>query len=89
MRLHIRACGLAVGIVWGMYVFLATIWLLWFRDGATISALSHLYPGYASTYPGAVAGLAWGLLDGFIVGAALASLYNILHKWFSKTASVR
>ena len=80
MRLRVRALGLAMGIAGGLYIFLATLWLIWFREGANISALTNLYPGYATTYLGAIVGLLWGVFDGFIVGAVIAWLYNLFHK---------
>lgn len=88
MQLRVRALGLAGAIVWGLYVFLATLWCAWFREGATIPLFAHLYPGYAPTFAGAVVGFAWGCVDGFFCGALVAWLYNrLLKALYSKEAS--
>ncbi len=50
MKLRAKALRAVVGMVWGLYVFLATFWLLWFRDGAGMATFTHLYSGYATTY---------------------------------------
>lgn len=85
MTLRVRALALAGGIVWGAYVFLATLWVMWFRDGAIIPMFMILYPGYGATLLGAIIGLAWGLFDGAFCGALLAWLYNRFHGVFYKT----
>ncbi|MGB5872527.1 MAG: bacteriophage holin [Bacteroidota bacterium] len=82
MRLRIRAFGMAVGIVSGLVVFIATIFSIWFGQGFTIGALSVAYPGYNVTYLGAFIGFVWGFVDGLIAGALVAWLYNRFHKAF-------
>ena len=88
MRLRIRAFGMAVGIVSGLAVLIATLLSIWFGQGLTIGTLSVAYPGYAVTYLGALIGFVWGFVDGFIAGALIAWLYNRFHKAFysSETA---
>jgi hypothetical protein len=85
MRLRVRALGVAGGIVWGGYIFFATLWLIWFREGAILPMFVNLYPGYASTYVGACIGFLWGFVDGFFCGALMAWLYNRFQKSFYKT----
>jgi hypothetical protein len=86
MKLRVRALGMAAGIVWGLEVFLATIWLIWFGGtGASIQLLKSFYLGYDVTYVGAFLGLIWGFVDGFIAGALVAWLYNLFHKAFYKS----
>jgi hypothetical protein len=82
MKLRIRALALAGGIVWGLYVFLTTLWLLWFHDGASVTLLVNLYPGYATTYLGSFIGLLWGFVDGAFCGALTAWLYNRFQRVF-------
>jgi hypothetical protein len=79
MKLNVKALALTAGILWGATVFLATLWLL-IRgyDGTLISRLDHFYFGYSFSYPGAFVGLVWGFVDGTIVGAVFAWLYNKL-----------
>lgn len=77
MKLNVKALALAVGIVWGLAIFLLTYWLLIFGyEGKTLAKLSNVYFGYSVTWYGAFVGLAWGFVDGLIGGALLAWLYN-------------
>ena len=80
MQLRIRALGLAVGIVFGLCVFLATVSAIWFGQGLTLSRLAIICPGYTVSYPGAFLGLVWGIVVGFVDGAIVALLYNRLLK---------
>ena len=85
MKLRVRALGMALGIAWGLCVLLSTLWLIWLGNGAEIVALKYLYPGYTTTYLGALVGFIWGFVDGFIGGALVAWLYNWFHKVFYKS----
>jgi hypothetical protein len=76
MKLRIQAFGLATGIVMGLFVFLLTLVSLWFGRGETIDALVVPFPGFSRSIGGAIVGLIWGFVDGFIGGALLAWLYN-------------
>ena len=79
MALRRRALGLALGLVWGFTVMFSTLWLLFKgSSGEIISQLKYFYLGYTFSYEGAVIGFMWGFLDGFIVGVAIAWLYNYL-----------
>ena len=90
MMLRVRALGMAVGIVWGLSVLVATLWMLWFaQPSPTWPTLKSLYPGYDVTYMGAFVGLIWGFVDGFIAGALIAWLYNKFHKALYKTEAAR
>ena len=88
MKLRVRALGMAVGIVWGLGVFLMTLWMIWFGKDQ-IALFKNIYPGYASTYLGAFAGFIWGFVDGLISGALVAWLYNQFHKTFYKSEANR
>ncbi|MBN2170615.1 MAG: bacteriophage holin [Candidatus Krumholzibacteriota bacterium] len=79
MRLNVRAFALACGLLWGVGLFLATWWIILF-DGASSGSLflGRLYRGYTVTPIGSLIGLVWALVDGFIGGALLAWLYNLL-----------
>jgi hypothetical protein len=45
MKLRVRAMALAGGTVWGLYLFLGTFWLMWFREGTTMPIFVNIYPG--------------------------------------------
>nr|NQU93299.1 bacteriophage holin [Bacteroidota bacterium] len=77
MKLNVLAIALAVGITWGVAIFLLTFWFLIFdHQGSILGKLSLVYLGYSITWYGAFIGLAWGFADGFIGGTFFAWLYN-------------
>jgi hypothetical protein len=71
--------GLAGGILWGGYMFLATIISLYTGYGETLlNIMGELYWGYAISWLGAFVGLAYGFVDGFISFYIIGWLYNKL-----------
>lgn len=81
MKLSIKAFALTCGILWGLAILLITWWMLLMgAQGGLISDLSSFYPGYSYSWGGAVVGLIWGFVEGFIVGAIFAWLYNKMAK---------
>jgi hypothetical protein len=80
-RIDRSALGLAVGILWGVGIFTATIVLL-FRGGEVVgpnlALLGQFFFGYTVTLSGAFIGLVYGLIAGFIVGWLIAFLRNLL-----------
>jgi hypothetical protein len=81
MKLSVKALALTSGILWGVFVCLATLWLLVMGyEGRLISQLDHFYLGYTFSVAGAFVGLAWGFVDGAVCGAIFAWLYNKLAK---------
>lgn len=81
MKLNILALALAVGIVWGIYLFLvglaaaAGLNLPWFNAGI-VEKLSVVYFGYSATVGGALLGLLYGFICGFVGTLPIAWLYN-------------
>ena len=82
MTLRKRALGMALGIIWGVSIFLVTIWAVARGHGETLTLLGGYYLGYSMTYVGAVIGLIWGFIHGFIAGVLIAWLYNMFSKTF-------
>ena len=78
MKLNVRAMALTWGILWGLGVFIATLWIILF-DGASgeVTLLGRIYRGYNISVVGALIGLLWGLVDGLICGALFAWVYNL------------
>ena len=78
---RIRAGVMAVvfGMVGGVGLFVATIWLV-VRGGSNVGKhlglLSNYFPGYTVTIGGAFLGLVYGALVGAIVGWLVAWIYN-------------
>ena len=78
MELDVKAWALTCGLIWGLGLFFLTWWIIAF-DGSTgeVTFIGRVYPGYAISPMGSLAGLVWGFLDGLIGGAVFAWLYNV------------
>ncbi len=72
------ALGVAVGVLWAIYVFLAGIIAMFDWGTALVVALSSLYVGYGASIIGALIGAVWAFADGFIAGAIIAWVYNMV-----------
>jgi len=77
MNLHKTALGLASGILTGLCIFVCTIWAMFKGGGNTLILMNQFYIGYSISWIGAIVGLAWGFVSGFIGGWVFALLYNI------------
>ncbi len=80
MKLDLKATALAGGILWGLTVFLATIWIVIKGGGLTLMKLSQFYIGYSVSIPGAFIGGIYGFFHGFIACLIFALLYNLFVK---------
>ena len=81
MRLNVRALGLTLGILWALGVFFIAIAAMvipgdW--GDQMVGLLGNFYVGYEASVIGALVGALWGLADGFVGGALIAWLYNLL-----------
>jgi hypothetical protein len=79
MRLNVKAFALTSGLLWGVGLFLITLWIV-LLDGPTAepTLIGRIYRGYSITPLGSLAGLGWGFFDGLFGGAVFAWLYNLL-----------
>jgi hypothetical protein len=75
-----NALGVAIGVLWAVYVFFCGITAMFGWGAALVSALSSLYIGYAPSIPGAIIGAIWGFVDGYIGGVVIAWIYNRVAK---------
>ncbi len=80
MKLNKLALGLSGGIVWGLVIFIATLWIVGIEGGKTLVLLEKFYWGYSVSIAGAFIGLAYGFVDGFIAGWLTALLYNLFSR---------
>jgi hypothetical protein len=79
--LHKRAFGVAVGLVAGLCVFVVTlIGMLVQHDiaGPGLWLLQQYFYGYSVTFRGALVGMGWGFLVGFVAGWFLAFWRNVI-----------
>ena len=79
-RLDRLALGLAIGLVAGTAVFLATVILLLKGGeviGPNLALLGQYIPGYAVSWRGSLTGAAGGFLGGFVAGWTTAFFQNL------------
>jgi len=77
--IHGHVWGLGIGLLGGIGLFFVTLVLVLAggeNAGALLATLSLYLPGYSVTLPGAFVGLCWMLALGYVVGRAVAALYN-------------
>ncbi len=87
--LNAKAVGLALGLICGLGIFLATNFLI-IKGGDPIgphlSLLSQYFLGYRVTFTGSLIGFAYGFAVGTISGALISWIYNKLAGFRSKGA---
>lgn len=80
-RLRAGIVAIVTGMVCGVGLFAATVWLLIQGGphvGQNLSLLRAYYPGYSVTWGGSLVGLFYGALTGALLGWCVAWLYNLL-----------
>jgi hypothetical protein len=74
-RANARAWGIATGLVLGLGLLGATLWLVW-KDGQQggehLGRLSQILPGYSVSVGGAFLGMLYGFVIGYALGRVLA-----------------
>lgn len=76
MKLKVLAFGYSIGIVWAAIILFATALAMVRGGGHHLQLLGTYFIGYKLSWLGCVIGIGWGLLSGFIIGAAIAIIYN-------------
>jgi len=81
LRLNGRAWGIALGLLMGGGLFLATMVLV-IKGGPDVgkhlSLLSVFFPGYRVTFLGSVVGFVYAFVLGYALGRLIGSVYNRL-----------
>jgi hypothetical protein len=72
------ALGIAIGVLWAAYVFVAGIFAMFGWGTALVAALASLYIGYGASIIGAIIGAIWAFIDGFVAGVVVAWIYNLV-----------
>lgn len=78
-KLDAFALGLSLGIVVGVGLLLATLFIVLHGgdvSGEALTLFAQFYPGYTVTVVGSLLGLAYGFFTGFALGAGYAFLRN-------------
>jgi hypothetical protein len=79
VRLNATVHGIVLGLVAGLGLFVATLWLV-IKGGPVVgphlALLGQFFIGYRVTVLGSFVGLAYGFVSGFLVGFVVTTLYN-------------
>jgi hypothetical protein len=79
LKLQLHISGLTFGLLFAMWLFFASVWLL-IKGGESVGthlSLLHYYlPGYSVTWFGSLVGALYGLLYGYVFGFSVAFIYN-------------
>lgn len=76
-RLSVCNLGAAVGITWGLMMFVVSFLTMLFGIGSPfVDIFSSIYWGFDATVIGSLVGFFWGLVFGYIFGALVAFFYN-------------
>jgi tetrahydromethanopterin S-methyltransferase subunit G len=81
LRLNARAWGIAVGAVFGLILFVATLLLIIEGGpdvGLHLALLGKLLPGYRVTVGGAFIGFGYMFVIGYAIGRVIGIVYNFL-----------
>jgi hypothetical protein len=83
IRMHAALTGVVLGLIFGLGLFFATIWLVFKggpHPGVHLMLLGQYFPGYSVTFLGSIVGFVYAFAIGFVTGALLGFLYNKLAK---------
>jgi hypothetical protein len=85
--LNARVLGLALGLIFGLGLFIATNWLV-IKGGQPVGPhlelLSQYFIGYRVTFLGSFVGFAYGFAVGTLSGALIGWTYNRIVKFRSR-----
>jgi hypothetical protein len=81
LRLNARAWGIAIGLLFGLGIFVATSLLL-IKGGATVgphlALIGQYLPGYRVSWGGALIGFVYLFVIGYAAGRIIGGVYNAL-----------
>ncbi|HUS87384.1 MAG TPA: bacteriophage holin [Bacteroidales bacterium] len=81
MKLNVKAFALTAGILAGASLFLITWWIILLDGSSGVkTVIGTVYLGYNISPLGSLIGLAWAFVDGLVIGAIFAWLYNRISK---------
>ena len=78
-RMNARAWGIAMGLVLGLGLLIATN-VLFIKGGPDVgqhlSLLANYFPGYSVTFVGSLIGFVYAFVIGYAVGRLIGTVYN-------------
>ncbi|MBC7789146.1 MAG: hypothetical protein H7Z74_04290 [Anaerolineae bacterium] len=79
LRMNARAWGIAVGLLMGGAIFVATNFLV-LKGGQNVGRhlrlLAVYFPGYSVTFLGSIVGFIYLFVIGYILGRLIGAVYN-------------
>jgi len=80
MKISVKGLGIAISILWAGAILIAGLANRFFPGYALafLNLVDSVYPGYHAAFglKNLIAGVGYGLLDGFICGACIAWIHN-------------
>ena len=80
-KLDGKALGIAIGLLLGIGVFVATNFLI-IKGGVVVgpnlALLSQFFIGYEITFSGSLIGMIYGIVMGFIIGWIISAIRNFV-----------
>jgi hypothetical protein len=83
LRANEQGWGIAIGLLLGLGLFLATLVLVLKggpNPGPHLGLLRIYFPGYSVTFLGSIIGFIYAFVVGYAVGRTIATVYNRLLK---------
>jgi len=81
LRLNARAWGIAIGLLLGLGLFIATAFLI-VKGGPNVgqhlALIGEYLPGYGVTWGGAFIGFIYLFVIGYLIGRLIGGVYNAL-----------
>ena len=80
-KLDGKALGIALGLLLGLGIFVATNFLIIKGGdvlGPNLALLSQFFIGYEVTFGGSLIGMIYGIMAGFIMGWLIAAIRNFV-----------
>ena len=77
--LNMRVLALAIGLICGLAIFIATNWLVIKGGdpvGPHLQLLGQFFWGYRVTFAGSLIGSGYGFVTGWLCGLAIGWIYN-------------
>jgi len=81
MWLNARVISVSLGLVCGVFIFIATNWLVIKGGdpvGPHLQLLGQFFWGYRVSFVGSLIGFGYGFLVGFVSGGLIGLIYNKL-----------
>jgi len=76
-KFNVKALAIAGGVAWGALILFVGLTSTFFSWGnGFVDVMASIYIGFAPTLLGSIIGTLWALVDGALIGALIAWVYN-------------